>query len=68
MNTAVQQLVEAFERLSPADQQEAATLILRSVAELENPPLDDEAIAQIADLSFQEYDAREAANDGSGSR
>jgi hypothetical protein len=65
MSTEVQHLLEAFGRLSPAEQCEVATLILRSVAELEYPPLEDEAIAQIADLSFQEYDAREASDDGS---
>jgi hypothetical protein len=67
MSTAVQYVIEAFERLSPAEQQEAAASILRSVAELDYPPLDDEAIAQVADLSFQEYDAREA-DDGAQSR
>jgi hypothetical protein len=59
VSTAVQHLLEAFERLSSAEQHEAVALILRSMAEFEYPPLDDEAIAQIADLSFQEYDARE---------
>ncbi len=28
----------------------------------DSPPLDDEALAQIADQSFQEYDVREAAD------
>jgi hypothetical protein len=68
MTTAVQHVIEAFGRLSQSEQQEAAALILRSVTELDYPPLDDEALAQIADLSFQEYDAREAANDGAQSR
>jgi hypothetical protein len=64
MSTEVQHVLDAFGRLSPAEKHEVATLILRSVAELEYPPLDDEATAQIADLSFQKYDAHEAAHDG----
>jgi hypothetical protein len=51
-----------------AEKQQAGAVILRSLGELEYPPLDDEIIAQIADLAFQEYDAREAANDEARSR
>ncbi len=63
MRTAVQDVLHAFQRLSPDEQREAAAVILRCVAELDYPPLDDEALAQIADLSFQEYDAREKTQD-----
>jgi hypothetical protein len=62
--STVQHLVEAFHRLTPDEQREAAAMILRSVVDLDYPPLDDEALAQIADQSFQEHDAREAAQDG----
>lgn len=63
MSTAVQQLLEAFQVLTLEERTEAAAVIIRSVAGLVSPPLDDEALAQIADQSFQEYDAREAGRD-----
>jgi hypothetical protein len=61
MSNSVKQIIEAFQRLTPVEQREAASVILRSVADLDYSPLDDAALAQIADQSFQEYDAREAA-------
>ena len=63
MSTSVQNLLEAFQRLAPDEQREAASAILRRVSDLDYPPLDDEALAQIADQSFQEYDTRESAKD-----
>lgn len=61
MSTAAEYVLEAFEKLSPEERREVASVILRHVGELEFPPLDDEAMAQLADETFQEYDAREAA-------
>ncbi len=61
MINSVKQIIEAFQRLTPDEQREAASVILRSAADLDYPPLDDETLAQIADQSFQEFDAREAA-------
>jgi hypothetical protein len=55
MNTPVQDVIEAFPRLTPDEQRVVASVILRSLAELDDPPLDDEALAQIADESFREY-------------
>jgi hypothetical protein len=60
---AVQDLQSAFDHLTVDEQREAVPETLRRAGALEHPPLDDEAIAQIADLSFEEYDAREAAQD-----
>lgn len=61
MSTSVHKVLEAFQRLAQDEQREAASAILRSVADLDSPPLDDAALVQIADQSSQEYDAREAA-------
>ena len=63
MTAAIQKILDAFERLSPTEKREAATAILCSLGELDQPPLDDESLAQIADESFQLYDAREAGQD-----
>lgn len=64
MTAAVRSILESFERLSDAEQHQAATEILRRTATLDYPPLDDEALAQIAELTFLELDAREAADEG----
>jgi hypothetical protein len=54
MNTPVQEVIDAFQRLIPDEQRVVASVILCSSAELDDPPLDDEALAQVADESFQE--------------
>ncbi len=58
---AVQNLLSAFDHLTVDEQREAVCEILRRVGQPEYPLIDDEAIAQIADLSFQQHDAHEAA-------
>lgn len=60
MTTAAQYVLEAFERLSLEERCEVASVILRSVGELEYPPLGDDALAQLADETIQTYDASEA--------
>lgn len=63
MSASIEHVLEAFRQLTPDEQREAASLILRGVANADYPPLDDEALARIADRSFREYDAREAGRD-----
>jgi predicted RNase H-like HicB family nuclease len=61
-SAAIQSILNAFDLLSADEQREAAYEILRRTRELELPPLDDETIDRLADESFREYDAREAAD------
>lgn len=58
----VQYLLDTFDSLPPPERHEAAIAILRRVADLDYGPLDDESIDRIAEESFLEYDAREAAD------
>jgi hypothetical protein len=60
ITASVRDLLGAFDRLTGPDQLEFLAEILRRTREMEWPPLDDEALAQIADETFLEYDAREA--------
>jgi len=64
MTTSVQQLISAFDLLSPTEKQEAATEIIRRMPEISYGELSDEALTEIADLTFQELDAREAEDAG----
>jgi hypothetical protein len=59
---SVRELLGAFDRLTEPDQREFLTEILRRTGGLEFPPLDEETLTRIAEESFLEYDAREAAN------
>ena len=63
MSAAVQQLLDAFARLSEEERHVALIEILKRADQLEYPPLDDETIDRIADEAFVEYDLREAADD-----
>jgi hypothetical protein len=63
MTQAVRELLNSFDRLPGAEQQEALSEILKRTQEFEYPPLDNETLAQIADETWQMYDADEAAND-----
>jgi hypothetical protein len=67
MTTSVRQLLESFDLLSERDQHEAADEILRRVTASDLPPLDDEALVEIAALTFRELDEREAADEGNPS-
>ena len=58
MKEPVQHLPESADRLSKDERHEAA---LERTRHLEHTPLDDEALARIADESFQRYDTDEAA-------
>jgi hypothetical protein len=60
MTASVQQLINAFDGLSPPEKHEAAIEIIRRMESLPSSDLTDEALTEIADLTFQELDAREA--------
>lgn len=64
MTASVADLLESFECLSEHERHEAATEIMRRIVMLEYPPLDDEALTQIAVMTFEELDARESAIEG----
>ena len=68
MTTSVQQLLESCDRLSERERHEAASEILRRVTESDLPPLDDEALTEIAALTFRELDEREAKDETAMSR
>ena len=63
MTSSVRSFLESFENLTEHEKHDAAAEILRRTIPTEYPPLDDEALAQIADLTFLELDAREAADE-----
>lgn len=63
MTAAVQELIDTFERLSKAEQQEAAALILRRSTQFEVASLSDEELVFSAEQVFLELDQREAANE-----
>lgn len=64
MNSPVQTLVDAFDRLADEDRREVLSAILRRPRDLPYPPLDAESIDRTADESFLEYDRREAEDAG----
>ncbi len=64
MTASVENLLASFDCLSERERHEAATEILRRVAEFDFPLLDDEALTQIAAMTFQEIDACESADEG----
>lgn len=57
---AVQELVEAFDRLPEEDRRTATAVILRRSLALSLPSLDDDALCEIADVCFQALDDEEA--------
>jgi hypothetical protein len=62
MTTAVQRILDSFEALSEAEQQQAASEVLRRVLDSSPPDLSDEALVEAAEALFLELDAREAAD------
>lgn len=59
MTSAIQHLLESFERLSTSERREAAREILRRSMEQPYGALSDEALAEIAESSFVELDRRD---------
>jgi hypothetical protein len=62
MSEAVQELLKSFDSLAESERHEASTEILKRLREIAYPSLDEETLAQIADETFQMYDADEAAH------
>jgi hypothetical protein len=63
MTAIVRQLLDSFDRLSVADQHEAAIEILRRSLPINFPPLDDQTLIQSAEELFLNLDAQEAAGE-----
>jgi hypothetical protein len=68
MTTSVRQLLESFDRLSEPERHEAAAEILRRVNATDLPPLDDDALTEIAAMTFRELDEREVADESTKPR
>lgn len=64
MTASVQQIINAFEGLSPTEKHEAAIEIIRRVAKTTTEDFPVEALHELTDLTFQELDAREAEDAG----
>ncbi len=62
MSSAVQALIDAYDRLTSEERREAVCEILRREKIGDYPPLDDETIDRIADEAFLEYDTRESVD------
>ncbi|MBI4459757.1 MAG: hypothetical protein HY648_06835 [Acidobacteria bacterium] len=60
MNKSVEALLESFERLPEEAKREAALEIIRRAANLNLPPLEDEALVEAADKIFLELDRYES--------
>jgi hypothetical protein len=58
----VQNLIQAFDRLTEGQKRDFAAAVLKRTRDLKWSPLDDETIDRIADESFLQYDVREAAD------
>ena len=63
MTTSVRQLLESFDHLSEPERHEAAVEILKRATGSDLPPLEDDALAEIAAMTFRELDEREAADE-----
>lgn len=59
--SSVQQILHAFDRLSPREQAEVADEILRRISLHDLPPLDDSALIHLAGERFLELDRDESA-------
>jgi hypothetical protein len=62
MRPTVEILLKSFDHLATAEKREFLDEIIRRTRDLDRPPLDDEAMDRIADESFTQYDADEAAD------
>lgn len=64
MSVSVQQVLDSFDQLSDRERHEAAVEILRRVSPTPDlPPLDDDALSEIASWTFAELDERESADE-----
>ncbi|GKT09236.1 hypothetical protein [Desulforhabdus sp. TSK] len=62
MSTAVQNLINSFDRLPPGEKREAIVQILRRSRDLDFPPLSDDKLIESAESVFLMPDAREASS------
>lgn len=62
MTANVQHLLHSFDALPDPDKRTLATEILRRSLALDQPPLSDEALTEIADSVFQRLDRHEKAD------
>jgi hypothetical protein len=60
MSTAVQNLIESFDKLPEAEKQKVASEILRRTINFDMPALSDEELVLSAEELFLELDRREA--------
>ena len=60
MTADVQHLLTAFDSLSLAEKQEAASALLLRISTLAPADVSDDALAAVADAAFAELDRREA--------
>lgn len=63
MTVAVQNLLNAFERLAEFEKGELAFEIIQRVAHFEFPPLTDEELVLSAEAIFLELDRNESTNE-----
>ena len=68
MNATSENILEAFNQLPEIEKHELASEIIKQVALLDIPPLTDEALTEVADALFLEYDKTEAADAKAKSR
>jgi hypothetical protein len=68
MSTAVQEILIAFDRLTLEEQREAIAEILRRPSAGDYGDLSDDALVEIAAMTFQELDEREAADERAKAR
>ena len=60
MTISVRQFLDSFDQLSEPERHEFALEILRRIYEQESSPLDNDALTEIAAMTFRELDEREA--------
>ena len=68
MNTTSENILEAFNQLPEIEKHALASEIIKRVALLDIPPLTDEALTEVADALFLEYDKTEAEDAKAKSR
>jgi hypothetical protein len=63
MNTAVQHVLESFDRLPDPDKQQVAAEIIRRLVHIDFPPLSDEDLLLSAEELFLELDRQESEHE-----
>ena len=68
MQVTSENILEAFNQPPEIEKHALASEIIKQVAQLDVPPLTDEALTEIADALFVEHDKAEAADAEAKSR